>query len=191
MKLAEVLNHDNGLEMTYMVGCYERFRQCHFPHDLQTSLCRYELYQEELSSYESEDLLKALSQYNNIQSPRVYHFGKVGIDEFRIQRLIQNNEITDTFQLTPTTYNSDHCDQYKKKAEEYPFIKWNPLKIGIQILAISLFAVPILKNAFICFRTSKNLARVSAIQTTKKVVQETEKLAAGFLLYLSAEIVLD
>ncbi len=190
MKLAEVLNHDKGLEMSYLVGCYQRYRPCDdLPHKSQTSLCRHELYQEELNLQESQALLSAISSHHSIQSPRVYHFGRIGMDEFRRQRSLRSNELKDIFELTPTKYNPNDCEEFKKRAESQPFIEWNTIKTGIGVLGIVLSAVLVGKKISSCFRIPRNnIAQASAIPIAKNIVQDTEKLAAGFLAYCSLSI---
>lgn len=190
MKLAEVLNHDHGLEMSYLVGCYQRYRLCDdLSHKSQTSLCRYELYQEELNLQESQALLNAISLYHSIQSPRVYHFGRIGMDEFRRQSSLRSNELKDIFELTPTKYNPNDCEEFKKRAESRPFIEWNTIKIGMGVLGIVLSTILVGKKISLCFRIPQNsIAQASVIPIAKNIVQDTEKLAAGFLTYYSLSI---
>lgn len=183
MKLTEVLNHENGLEMTYLVGCYERFQQCKFSHQIQTTLCQQELYQEELNQLESKVIQNAISQNHQIQSARVYHLGKIGIDEFRRQRFLNESEFSNSFDLQPPKYSPETCEEYKKRASSLPISIWVIMTVGALFLTLNFAPLSFRNSLRIYFSPSQPALPISPlVKFAPTLVKQTEKLAALFLV---------
>lgn len=183
MKLIEIFQNDNGLALSFMAGCYQRHLHCDFTHSLKTSLCKHELEREDLNEQESQALRKAISQYNYIQSPRVYHFGRVGIHEFRRQLTSNEGSFSNSFDLKPPEYTPENCQELKRRAELIPFDFWGGMS-GIKA-ATTLLEIACL---LLLFRKGVEI-KEPIVEISKKIV-EHEKLAAGLLAFFTTSHVI-
>lgn len=186
MKLTELLNYDKGLERSYLAGCYERFMQCKLPHKMQTALCQQELYQEELNPLESKAIQKVISHNLEIKSARVYHLGKIGMDEFRRQRFLNESEFSNSFDLQPPKYTLESCEEYKKKASSIPISIWVMVTLGAIFLTLNFTPLSFKNSLQIYFSPSQPTPISPFIKLAPTLVKQTEKLAALFLASIFA-----